>query len=779
MPSPDVPDPSGEIRVAPTGTPMSPDQVQRSIADGFFAKGLFEMAAPEYEKYLGIYPGGSERPSVLFRLGESYRRMGSTNAAKTSYQALLDQYNIGEFIGPASYRLAEIYYSERNFSSALPYFRRASVRLTDPKLANAAKFFTARCLETLGQRLEARTVYEDLVLTQRDNPFLDNSRLSLAFLLRDANRTAEALKHAQAIAQSTQNPELKAQATVYSGMWLIDLGQNAKAEETLKRAIDMPNVERWRDAAQYGLIQLEFNSQKYQSVIDRWSADENQFTAEVKPQVMLVVAKAYRGLNKTAEAEALFDRILKEAPDSVPAREAGYERLVALYRGDSPDLVAAIDKFLNAAPDDKRKDQVLLMKAEALFKKQDFAAASALYDGLAKSRQLTGEMKAEALAKLAWCYQQTRKFDRAVTALTSLIESFPTYKTLSAIYLQRAVSWLRLNNQEAGIKDFRVLIEKFPKAKEREAAILQLARMLGQRGDNTGMVDTFKIYLRDYPDAETADRAEASFWIGSVAFENRSYKDAIAPLHTARELNKTDYFERASVRLMLCFYYLEDTEGVAKEIESYVSGGAKGQVPYEVLRWLGFTLFDRANNHQKAGKPDLSAENYRGAVKHLGMLMTREDAKAEDWKPFGKSALALKDYPNAEKAFTSLLASIKEPVPRAESFNDLAQAQLGAGKFREAQASVEQGLKLKPDGSVNAELRITAGDIQAAQEHWLDAAKTYESVSIIIDDENVTPRAGEKSVACYRRAGEEDVAKKLLNKLQSRYPEYFQNKRLN
>lgn len=779
LPSPEMGDPSGEIRISPAGTPMTPDQVQRSIGDGLFAKGLFDMAAPEYEKYLGMYPGGPDRPSVLFRLGESYRRMGSTNAAKSSYQTLLEQYNSGEFIGPASYRLAEIHYSERNYQSALPYYRRASVRLADPKLVSAAKFFTARCLEAAGQRLEARTVYEDLVLTPKDNPFLDNSRLSLAFLLRDANRTADALKHAQAIAQSTQNPELKAQATVYSGMWLIDLGQNAKAEEMLKRALEMPNVERWRDAALYGIIQLEYNSQKYQAVIDRWTAGENEFTADVKPQVMLVAAKAYRALNKPAEAEQLFDRILKEAPDSAPAREAGYERLVALYRAESPDLVGEIDKYLNTTPDEKKKDQVLLMKAEALFKKQEFAAASGLYDGLSKSRHLNTEMRAEALAKLAWCYQQTKKFDRAAAALTSLIDNFPSYKTVSAIYLQRAVTWLRLNNQEAAIKDFRALIEKHPKAKEREAAILQLARMLGQRGDNTGMAETFKIYLRDYPNAETNERAEASFWIGSVAFESKAYKDAIAPLRTARELNGTDYFERASVRLMLCFYYLEDADGLSKEINTYVSGNAKGQVPYEVLRWLGFTCYERANGHQKEGKTDLATENYRGAVKHLGMLMTREDAKAEDWKPFGKSALALKDYANAEKAFKSLLAAIKEPLPRAESFNDLAQAQLGAGRFQDAQSSVEEGLKQQPDGSVNAELRITAGDIHAAQQHWLDAAKTYESVSVIIDDENVTPRAGEKSVACYRRAGEEEVAKKLLNKLQSRYPEYFQNKRLN
>jgi tetratricopeptide (TPR) repeat protein len=156
------------------------------------------------------------------------------------------------------------------------------------------------------------------------------------------------------------------------------------------------------------------------------------------------------------------------------------------------------------------------------------------------------------------------------------------------------------------------------------------------------------------------------------------------------------------------------------------------------------------------------------------MLMTREDAKPEDWRPLGKSALALKDFATAEKAFNSLLAAIKEPMPRAASFNELAQAQLGLQRYADAQRSIEQGLQLQADGPVNAELRTTAGDIQAHQHRWSDAAKTYESVTVIIDDENITPCAGEKAVEAYRKNGDEDVAKKLLNKLESRYPEYFQ-----
>ena len=57
------------------------------------------MAAPEYEKYLNLYPSASMlyRESALFRLGECYRKIGNVNAAKNAYQTLLLNYAIGQF----------------------------------------------------------------------------------------------------------------------------------------------------------------------------------------------------------------------------------------------------------------------------------------------------------------------------------------------------------------------------------------------------------------------------------------------------------------------------------------------------------------------------------------------------------------------------------------------------------------------------------------------------------------------------------------------------------
>jgi tetratricopeptide (TPR) repeat protein len=492
---------------------------------------------------------------------------------------------------------------------------------------------------------------------------------------------------------------------------------------------------------------------------------------------MALGAKAYALLGKGPESLDLYNRITQEFPGSVYAKEAGYERLRALYKGNAANIVEEIDSYLSAGIEEQKKDVVLLMKAEVLFKQDKFAAAAPIYEYAAKSRQLTGQQKAESLAKLAWCYQQTKEFSRAAATLGEIIDGYPTFKEMSSILLQRAVCLLRLNNTDGSIKDFRRLIDQYPKAPEREAAVLQLARMLGSHNDNTGMAETFKVFLRDYQKAAAADRAEANFWIGSVAFENKAYKNAIDPLREARKLNKEEYFERASLRLMLCFYYSEDTAGVSEEVDAYFAGSPKGQVPYEVLRWLGMTLHERANEKEKAGDLAGAVFDNQGAMKYLSKLMARDEAKPEDWRPLGRSALSLKEYATADKAFTSLLGVLKEPGPRAETFNDLALAQLGERKFSEAAASVESGLKVQPDGPVNAELKITAGDVLAGQGNWADAARTYEAASIVIDDENISPRAGEKAVEAYRKAGNEDAAKKLLNKLQSRYPEYFQNKK--
>jgi TolA-binding protein len=365
--------------------------------------------------------------------------------------------------------------------------------------------------------------------------------------------------------------------------------------------------------------------------------------------------------------------------------------------------------------------------------------------------------------------------DAAVKAFTTLRERYPTFKALPSAVCRTALARLRLNDVAGALRDFNLIIDKYPKTKERELSLYQKAHILGKQGDNQGMAETFKLLLKDYP--ETSEKADANYWIGWVAFENKDYDAAPEPLSKARDLDKEEYFERASLRIILSHFNSEDLEATAEEVENYTKGGGKGQVPYDVVHWLGHTHYERATTAQRAGA---ALEGYiahlQSAAKWLGMVCAREDAKREDFHELGLTYNGLHEYQKATAPLQKYLEATPDPSPRAQGLLTLAKAQIGLKQFAEAQKSVDQAAQLQPDGRLNAEAREVAGDILLEQQRFVDAAKMYEQVSLIIDDEQITPRAMEKAVEAYRKAGKEAEAAKLLNTLKSRYPEYFQQK---
>ena len=756
MPSPELDDP-GTIRVAPSTSPRAQDQVQIDIADSFYAKKIFDQAASEYERYLSNFPHGADRPTALFRLAESYRRTGSLNGAKNAYETLLAQFANGDFIGPAAYRLGEIYYQEKQFRESLPLFRKASVRMKDPAVANSAKFFTGRSLEALGQKLDARITYEELSTSAENNPFRDASRLSLALLFKESGRTADALKQALALASETDNPDLKLEASVRAGLWMIDLEQGPKAEKQLREAIELPGNGKWREVARLGLLRLQFDAGKFDEVYATFTNSQNEFSAESRPDLVLLAANAARQLGKATEARVLYEQIIRDYPSTAVSKDALFARLKLLYYNDDPELIAELDTYLQSNPEASERDQVMLMKAEAYYKKGDYQNALPLYSALELSRTLSGTYKAETLFKLGFCYIQRRDLDRGVKAFTSFIDTYPTNKSMPYALIQRALALQQQKNLTAAIKDFDQIISRFPKAKEREIALQQKALILGQQGDNAGMVEAFRTLLKDFPN--TAAKAQASYWIGWAAFETKQYKDAISPLRLARELDKEQFFEKASFRVLLAAFNLEDKAETAKEVEAYGKSG-KEKVPAQILRWLGTELYQEGA--------------YDQAAKHFEMLTPREDVAADDYLFLGRSRLKLQQFPASVEALQAYLKAVKEPIPRATGLLELTQAYLGTRDFDAAKKASDEALTLQPEGLLNGEGRIAAGDVLFARGEFEEAAKTYRAVSAVIDEEAVTPRALEKAVAAYKKAGNEAEAKKTLNLLQSRYPEYFQ-----
>ncbi|HEV3409129.1 MAG TPA: tetratricopeptide repeat protein, partial [Chthoniobacterales bacterium] len=80
----------------------APDRRQLDYANALFGRKLYDLAIPEYEKFLGQFPGAAGRASAYFYLGECYRALNKTAPARTSFQSVLDEHPESEFAGPAA-----------------------------------------------------------------------------------------------------------------------------------------------------------------------------------------------------------------------------------------------------------------------------------------------------------------------------------------------------------------------------------------------------------------------------------------------------------------------------------------------------------------------------------------------------------------------------------------------------------------------------------------------------------------------------------------------------
>src|SRR6516164_6558074 len=156
------------------------DQRQLDYANGLFTRKLYDLAAPEYQKYLDDFPGRPGRANAYFSLGECYRNLNRVSSARANLQKVLNDYGDSEFAGPAAYALAEMAFADKDYAAALPLFHRASAKSNEPAVMLSARYFEARCLEATGRKDEAADIYAQVADAGNANPYREDAHVTAA-----------------------------------------------------------------------------------------------------------------------------------------------------------------------------------------------------------------------------------------------------------------------------------------------------------------------------------------------------------------------------------------------------------------------------------------------------------------------------------------------------------------------------------------------------------------------------------------------------------------------
>jgi TolA-binding protein len=744
------------------------DRRQLEYANGLFTRKLYDLAIPEYQKYLEDYPGRPGRANAYFSLGECYRNLSRISSARTNLQKVLNDYGDSEFAGAAAYALAEMAFADKDYAAALPLFHRSAAKSKEPGVALSARYFEARCLEATGHKEEAADIYAQVAEAGNPNPYREDARVTAASIFAARGRKVDALKQYEALANESQKPALKADSAVRGGMIALELVQADKgkidkamadrAAALFQKARSLPEAGKFRAIAQVALRRLQYQTGQYAQLLADYKKEQEKLPEPAQAEVLLLAANSERQLGHSTEAEALYRQIIAKFPDREEAKDAAYQRLINVYNSDPSALSAAIDEFLATNPTDERADQAKLLKAEALYKQQNYTEAASIYGEL-RASQLSAKLRAEAAYKLGLCHVQTKNIPGVIEASTYYMQTFPDSPEVPAALGQRALAYEQSKNYDAALTDLKIILAKYPKAHEREATLQLKALILGQQDNTKGMVDTFRQLLKEFPKSSVA--AQAQYYIGKAAFEAKDYKTALTALNAARQLNKDQYYNLASLRIILCQFYLKDRSALTKEVNNFMSISPNTNVPPEVLEWLGIEYYNE--------------KNFQAAEKYLSALRKIDNpgsVKPDFLFYLGDAATKLKNMAEAEDAFSKYLQTATDPAGKAKVLLALGAVKISAHKPDEAQKIAEEIMSLQPEGRVNAEARLLAGEVQLERRNFDDAGKAFKGVALLYDDPAITPRALDKAALAYRQAGKTEEADRLSRELHERYPNY-------
>lgn len=754
-------DPAGSIRIAPapSSDPASQAAAQLAVADGFYSRKQPGAAVPEYEKYLISAAKNAEgREGALFRLGESQRQMGSSQAAESTFLRLISEYPAGQFVPSSSFRLGELREMQGHYPNAADNFALTAKIANDPAIRAAATYRQALCLEKSGRSQEAQSLFQSLLTlppgtVKGTDPIENDYRIPILLHLAEtaagSGNKQKALEYYLQILSAGGDGEAFGEAALRAAQLQNDLGKPDEARKLFEKILSARNAGKWKEPALLGALRLASVSGDEEAVL-RYSAGALSQDSDNKPEILLMRANALRKKGQNGKALEIYDIILREYPRSPAASQAPFQRLLALHATGNPGLLAEIDHYLLTASDPQDRARAELLKAEETLRLGKYTDAALLYHAI-HTENLPPTAKPDILYKVAWCLLQGGDTANGMVALNRFLESYPDEGRAPAALAQRALLKQQQKDFEGALADFGQLAERYPKAAERELALQQKALILGQLQRNAEMVAAFTQLLGDYPKSTAA--AQAHYWIGITALDEKDFNKALAELTLARSGDQKQFGERAGLRIMLCNYYLGNASEAAREAAAL----KPTLIPPEVGRWLGQKSLD-------------SGENAK-AERFLSPLVREGLPGASDPDIQGMLAAALTaqgKYREAQAPAEICLKLARDPVSRAKALLVAAEIQRSIKNLQQANSMTEEAMLLQPEGPVNAEARLLSGDILASMQDYNAAAKAFMTVAVLNDDDPIAKKALTKAAEAYRKAGNTAEAQKTLEELRNR-----------
>jgi len=483
-----------------------------SLAWTYFEQAKYDQAKQNFLKLVKRFPAHRLTEDAVFKLGECEQNKGQYETAVQYFQQYLFRYPNTARHADAYFYIGEAYYYLEDYLTAVTYYAKAADLGYDKKLVYMSKVSMGWSYLKLEKFDLAKKYFDDaLELSTEHNLISDDIYLGRASLFAQTGENDQALaEYTRLIEEFPKSPRIaearlgKANAeyalkkfaqAIADYQWLIDTyGSDDARQDVLEKAY-------------YGLAWTHLKAGDIDDSIKSFEQIMNTTTSKtVKISALTQIGDAYHDIEKYDKAIEIYDRILKNYPNSIYSDYVQFRQGVALLRSEQLEAAALSFQSLEANfPDSKYLAEAQYYLGVTFFKKEDWRQAVRYTISYLQSEKSHLQFGPEALYIRASSHFNLKEFPKAFASFEEILKTFPQRADMiKTCDLYAAQCLYRMEKMDEALARFDQIIANYPDSDAAQDAFIWMGDHYLESGQWPNAVEKYLAFLELFPSSTKA-----------------------------------------------------------------------------------------------------------------------------------------------------------------------------------------------------------------------------------------------------------------------------------
>lgn len=509
-------------------------QAAYSLAWAQFDQGKFEIAKKYFEEFVKKYPNHEFAEDATFKAGESQYQLHNYKESVEAFENYLQKFPQTKRADETYFYMGESYYYLSDFTKAIELYNKAMETARGDKLIVMSKISIGWSYFKLGDIAKSKQFFDEArELSKEKNMPLDDIDLGLATLATETNDYSAALEaYDSIIINSPYSPRLieaflgKANILYLLRKYDESIGQY---QQIIDKFNTNPSFKDFLEKTYFGLAwaylkkeDLEKSVQTFQEIADKIN------NKDIKVSALSQIGDAYQDAENFSKAIDIYDKILKDYPDSIYADYIQYRQGIALLKLNKIDAAALSFQTLQVNfPKSKYVYDIKYYLGVAYYKKGDWAAARDQLESFIKDSPVLNEFQSDAQYFLGLSLFNLQDCNESINVFQKIIRNNPNNTALIAnCEINMAKCIYNLGDVKEALKKFKIIAYKYPRTEAELESLLWLGDYYHKTFDFSNATSYYQQLIDFFPGSEKADIAH--YGLGQIYQEQGTFDKAIS-----------------------------------------------------------------------------------------------------------------------------------------------------------------------------------------------------------------------------------------------------------